>query len=220
MSLILTIDSTLQQATVCLAQNGLVLGYKTNNNQKEHSSFVHTAIASLMMGYHYAQLSAIAVTEGPGSYTGIRVGYAAAKGLCFALDTPLITYSSLLALAQSAAYILPQHEAFLLCPMIDARRMEVFSAIYCNRLKEIEAPSATILTNKSYTHLLDHNKIYFFGNGMPKWKEINSHQNAYYIECEIDNNTLAALSQQYFIQKKFSNLQISLPNYAKQFQNM
>ncbi len=220
MSLILTIDTTLKKATVVLSNKSGVIAYQQNESQKEHASFLHTAIANLMKNYLYSDLNAIAVTEGPGSYTGIRVGFAAAKGLSFALNIPLITFSTLLALASSVLPTLPVDDEFLICPMIDARRMEVFTATYNNCLQETIAPHSQILTEKSYAQLLEKNKIFFLGDGILKWQTLVENKNAYFIDCEINNEALAKLSYERFANKSFINNNYSQPNYSKEFQNM
>ena len=220
MSLILTIDTTLKKATVVLSNKSEVIAYQQNESQKEHARFLHTAIANVMKDYLYTDLNAIAVTEGPGSYTGIRVGFAAAKGLSFALNIPLITFSTLLALASSVLATLAENDEFLICPMIDARRMEVFTATYNNRLQETIAPHAQILTEKSYAQLLEKNKIFFLGDGILKWQTLVENKNAYFIDCEISNEALARLSYDRFVNKNFINSNYSQPNYSKEFQNM
>lgn len=150
MGLILNIDTSTEQAGICLAKDEHVLGILRNDEQKDHASWLHPAIRKLLENAAYAlgELDAIAVTAGPGSYTGLRVAMAAAKGLCYALKVPLILENTLdvMALAGSQQPQLP--EACLICPMIDARRMEVFTALYTKDLQVIMPGTAMVLEGK------------------------------------------------------------------------
>src|ERR1700758_4691343 len=132
MALILNIDTATAKASICLALDGKTLALAENWTQNEHAAWLHSAIEQMMQqtGYRLRDLQAVAVTAGPGSYTGLRVGMAAAKGFCFALDIPLIAEDTLRTMAFAAKEQLPGTD--LLCPMIDARRMEVFTAVYQN----------------------------------------------------------------------------------------
>ena len=133
MSLILNIDTASEKAHVSFAKNGLIINSLSCESQKEHASFLQTAIQQLTKNTNIflTDIDAVAVTAGPGSYTGLRVGMASAKGLCYALKKPLITISSLEVLTISALDLFQNTgESVLLCPMIDARRMEVFTAVY------------------------------------------------------------------------------------------
>ncbi|HUP13519.1 MAG TPA: tRNA (adenosine(37)-N6)-threonylcarbamoyltransferase complex dimerization subunit type 1 TsaB, partial [Niastella sp.] len=142
--LILNIDTATDQAIVSLSKEGSVIGTLENNAQKDHAAWIQLAINSLLQKHGSAmhQLQAIAVTAGPGSYTGLRVGMATAKGLCFALQIPLITINTLQVMANAAIdqFLLKASQMPLplcFCPMIDARRMEVFTAVYDKALQEI-----------------------------------------------------------------------------------
>ena len=134
MSLILNIDTATEKAHVSFAKDGLVINSLYSESQKEHASFLQTAIQQLtkLSGVQLKDLDAVAVTAGPGSYTGLRVGMASAKGLCYALKKPLITLGTLEILTCFCYWIVFKitMTPVLLCPMIDARRMEVFTAIY------------------------------------------------------------------------------------------
>jgi len=134
MSLILNIDTASENAHVSLAKDGQVLHTLSNDSQKEHASFLQAAIEQLIKNaaVSFKEVDAVAVTAGPGSYTGLRVGFASAKGLCYALKKPFITIGTLEVLTVSALQLYPPaaDENILCCPMMDARRMEVFTAIY------------------------------------------------------------------------------------------
>src|SRR5688572_7184516 len=128
MAIILNIDSAVETASICLARESKPIKYAENRNQSDHASWLHPAILKLAAdsGTDIHQIEAIAISIGPGSYTGLRVGLAAAKGMCFALDLPLIAVNTL----KMMAYTTLNEEATLFCPLIDARRMEVFTAVY------------------------------------------------------------------------------------------
>src|SRR6185503_9501274 len=137
MALILHIDTAVEAASVCLAKNGEVLFISKNvrkdslgERQKDHAAWLHIAIKDIFEknNLEITSLDAVAVTEGPGSYTGLRIGMATAKGICYGLSKPLVTLNTLLVMANAAK----SNDAGLLCPMIDARRMEVFTAVYTN----------------------------------------------------------------------------------------
>jgi tRNA threonylcarbamoyladenosine biosynthesis protein TsaB len=158
-------------------------------------------------------INAVAVSNGPGSYTGLRIGLSAAKGLCYALQIPLITIGTLQMMVQGVE----KNEANLYCPMIDARRMEVFTAMYGSEGKEITSPAALILDENSFAEDLKMNRILFFGNGAAKFKNICSHSNAIFSGLHTDASQLAKLSQQKFTAKDFADLAYCEPLYVKEF---
>ena len=150
MALILNIDTTGSKTSIALAIDGDVIADASNSEQRDHASWIHPAIDQLLLrnGFKPADLSAIAVTVGPGSYTGLRVGLATAKGFCYALNIPLITENTLLVMASQAISRYSnekQPSVDFYIPMIDARRMEVFTAVYDNDLNKILTPKALIL---------------------------------------------------------------------------
>ncbi|HWH62525.1 MAG TPA: tRNA (adenosine(37)-N6)-threonylcarbamoyltransferase complex dimerization subunit type 1 TsaB, partial [Ginsengibacter sp.] len=161
-------------------------------------------------------LDAIGVSSGPGSYTGIRVALSAAKGLCFALNIPLITFNSLELLARSAAYFVKDINA-LYCPMIDARRMEVFTAVYNYTLQELIRPSAIVLDENSFVDILNLNEVYFSGSGSPKFKNINNSVNSFFINAPVSTESLTEISWEKFKKNEFENLTDTKPLYIKEF---
>ncbi len=167
MSFILNIDTAVKTSSVCLSQNENVVGLKINPSQKDSAAWIHVAIGELMheATLQLQQLDAVAVTEGPGSYTGLRVGMATAKGLCYTLNKPLILVNTLKTMAFSAQ----GENTDLLCPMIDARRMEVFAAVFDKELNIIEAPGNFILDEYSFNQLWHQHTVCFFGNGSDKF---------------------------------------------------
>lgn len=218
MPYILNIHTATETAIVNLARDGKILQTKFNKDTREHAAFLHPVIDELMKkeGISMNKLDAIAVTSGPGSYTGIRVGLAAAKGLCYALNIPLITFNTLEAMALSAAASEQDKEAFY-CPMIDARRMEVFTALYSYDLKEMDAPSAKILDENSFKEFSDSGKVIFSGSGSKKFKELVKSGNFSFIETEILTESLAEISSQKFNKSEFDNVISTSPVYIKDF---
>jgi tRNA threonylcarbamoyladenosine biosynthesis protein TsaB len=214
-SLLLNIDTSIQTASVCLAKNDIPIALKVNPSQKDSAAWLHVAIKELMTGQvvNLQQIDSIAVTEGPGSYTGLRVGMATAKGLCYALGKPLICVNTLLTMAVAAI----KEEADLLCPMIDARRMEVFTAIYDKDLSTVVAPTNTILNDLSFSDLVQTKRILFFGNGSNKFHSIMNHPNALFADIEIDAQNMVSLTYKALQERKFADLAYSEPFYCKDF---
>ncbi len=162
------------------------------------------------------QLQAVAVISGPGSYTGLRVGMAAAKGLCFALKVPLIGVNSLYLMAEAMVPLALEKKA-LLCPMIDARRQEVFTAVYSAEMKEMMPPQAIILDKTSFEEFLRGNRMVFSGGGAAKWKELSHSANAEFYPQNDVTESFARISHQYFLEKKWLDLAYSEPVYLKEF---
>jgi tRNA threonylcarbamoyladenosine biosynthesis protein TsaB len=222
MALILTIDTAIDTATICFSKDGKVLCSAVNENQKEHASFLQVAIKNLCTQYQIdlSTIDAIAVTDGPGSYTGLRVGMASAKGLCYALNKPLITMSTLELLASSAIYssaIYKQNPTALICPMIDARRMEVFTAIYDKNLSPLLAPTALIITENYFTQMLQKQPILYVGNGAFKINVLYKHFNILMDNISISSTILAKFSEQAYVNQYFTNMVYAQPNYLKDF---
>lgn len=217
MSYILNIDTSLETATVSIAKEGKILAFESNHAQKEHASFLHIAIEKILNTASITQsdIEAIACTEGPGSYTGLRVGMASAKGLAYALNIPFITIGTLEAMAHNAIENFPSDNYFV--PMIDARRMEVFTSVYNSKM-EIQLPaSAMILDKQSYADFLTHNTLSFFGSGVDKWKAICEHENAQYLINKNLHTSVAILTYLKFKSSNFADLVLSEPLYIKEF---
>jgi tRNA threonylcarbamoyladenosine biosynthesis protein TsaB len=231
MALILSIDTAMENAVVCIAEDACVLCGKTSSRQMDHASWMHRAIREMLQetGRNINELQAVAVTSGPGSYTGLRVGLSAAKGLCYALNIPMIIESTLHLIACGVKNEIeagaPQVEIqtredapewrVLICPMIDARRMEVFTALYDNQLVEQEAPSAMILDEHSFQHFFDHHIIVFAGNGSVKWKAVCHHPGAVFLSSSYTMNDLALIASSKFKAHDFTDIAYSEPFYLK-----
>lgn len=217
MALILNIDTATDKASIALAQDGTTLSMLTNEVPKEHAAWLHTAVQSLLneTGSRMRDLSAVAVTSGPGSYTGLRVGMSTAKGFCYALNIPLITESTLKVMAFAAREQLPG--AGLLCPMIDARRMEVFTAIYRPDMTEWLTATAMVVDEHSFEDDLIHHRMSFFGGGSDKCKPLIKSPNAHFDSVIYHSGYLGILSFLRYLQKEFTGLAYSEPVYTKEF---
>jgi tRNA threonylcarbamoyladenosine biosynthesis protein TsaB len=215
MALILNIDTAVDIGSICLAKDGEFLSVAKNESQKDHASWLHLAIKEIFEKNNLALVSvdAIAVTGGPGSYTGLRIGMATAKGICYALNKPLISLNTLLVMANAAKQV----NADLLCPMIDARRMEVFTAIYTKELQIVKEPAAITLNENSFNDHLLNNSICFFGNGSNKFRTIKKHEKAIFNDIRIDGSSMISLSEKMFAEKEFSDLAYAEPLYLKEF---
>lgn len=222
MSVILNIDTAIETAYITISKDGAIVAQLVNTEQKEHGAFLQPAIKNLLdtISVTLQQLDAIALSAGPGSYTGLRVGMASAKGLCFALNKPLISIGTLEILASAAissAHSEIKNNNLLFCPMIDARRMEVFTALYDKSMQTVLNPCAMQLNEASFAKWLLKNKILFFGTGAKKWKQICSSENAI-LYAELNNPlAMSILSHQKFERKEFANLSYAEPLYLKDF---
>jgi len=217
-SLILNIDTATQISSICLAENDQPLGTRMNPSQKDSAAWLHFAIDELLKEKNVSlnQLDAIAVTEGPGSYTGLRVGMATAKGFCYTLKKPLITINTLHLMAFSAKKSYPD----FLCPMIDARRMEVFTAVFDHNLNFKLEPTNLILSEDSFRDILEKNYTVFFGSGSLKFKEMIKHPHALFATIEVDACSMIPLSSTKIRRREFADLAYSEPFYGKDFHSL
>jgi tRNA threonylcarbamoyladenosine biosynthesis protein TsaB len=220
--IILNIDTATEHAGVCLSRGKEILALVESTEQKDHAAFVQPAIASIVQqtGIALKDIDAVAATAGPGSYTGLRVGLSSAKGICYALQKPLILVNTLETMAQ--ALISQKQELIttqntLLCPMIDARRMEVFTALYDLELKEIKAPYALVLEGNSFSALLETNRLVFSGSGHAKLQKILSHPHAIFTDVQHHAGHLAARALIAYESARFAELAYSEPLYTKEF---
>jgi tRNA threonylcarbamoyladenosine biosynthesis protein TsaB len=213
--LILNIDTAVQGASISLAANGTDIDSKQTFETNDSAAWIHVAIRDLLHENDLTvnDLKAIGLSSGPGSYTGLRVGMATAKGLCYALSVPLITVNTLEMMASAAAPLANS----LLCPMIDARRMEVFTGVFNPDLSVVLPVSNLVLEDNSFADLLDSNKVTFFGNGSDKWKTLVKHENALFLDLSASASDLSPLTYRLYSNKSFTELAYSEPLYGKEF---
>ena len=166
-------------------------------------------------GYSMRDLQAVAVTAGPGSYTGLRVGMAAAKGFCYALGIPLIAEDTLKVMAFAAREQLP--EANILCPMIDARRMEVFTALFKKDGTQLLASTAMVIDENAFSDWLSNHEVSFFGEGAFKCKPIITAPNARFEIVNYHAGYLANMAFLRYLQGEFTGVAYSEPAYTKEF---
>ena len=220
MDYLLNIHTSTETAIVNVCDGSQVLATITNNEQRHHATFLHPAIQQILLenNIKITELKAIGVTAGPGSYTGIRVGLATAKGLCYALKIPLLLFNTLEVMALSTIENVANENAFY-CPMIDARRKEVFTAIYNHHLSEIRPPSSIILDDDFFDSLLQKSPIYFFGSGSGKFKLLaKDTSNTLFIERQdITSRSLGNFSWIKFQKEDFEDPSLAHPFYLKEF---
>ena len=216
---LLCIDTSVQSASVALTDGSQLLSIKSSDQPRDHAAFLQPAIEQLLHETNIkgSQLNAVAVTSGPGSYTGLRIGMASAKGLCFGLNIPLITLPTPEVMCVAALQQLSADDSFLLAPMIDARRMEVFTALYTQSIQTVKEPHACILQTDSFNELLQEQILYFFGNGAEKWKTLCSHSNARFLNVNWSAADMAVAAFTKFQQKDFASLAYAAPFYGKDF---
>jgi tRNA threonylcarbamoyladenosine biosynthesis protein TsaB len=223
MSYLLCINSSVTSASVAIAKDGVLLQVRVNENHREHAGFLQPAIKEMLhtSGIAMNELAAVCVTEGPGSYTGLRIGLATAKGICYALQIPLITMPSTLVMAAAALQQLKTAKEvaddLLLCPMIDARRMEVFTAVYNSRLACLKQPHPLILSETSFQDLPATNRIFFFGNGAVKWQKLCNLTGAFFVTVNWSASHMIELAASMYDAKAFASLTYAVPFYAKKF---
>jgi tRNA threonylcarbamoyladenosine biosynthesis protein TsaB len=220
---IISIDTSTKVCSVALHQNGGLLACYELFAEKSHSSMLTTLVQNVVTqsGMSFSQIDAFAVAKGPGSYTGLRIGVSSAKGLCYALDRPLVAVNTLEAMAyQVKDFVDGQH---LICPMIDARRMEVYCAIYQPKedtLIEIEPTQAKIINEESFSERLSQKSIVFLGDGAAKCKTIlglNTHSVFPNTPIHPSAKTIGILANQYAQAGKFEDVITFEPYYLKEF---
>ena len=217
MSTILCLETATTNCSVALSINGEVVALKEDYDiQYSHAERLHTYIEEVLAfaKIEKQHLDAIAVSKGPGSYTGLRIGVSAAKGLCYALDIPLIAVPTLDALSHQ---VHEAHAAYIIS-MLDARRMEVYSAIFDSSHKQVRTTQAQILETSSFNEYLDRGQVYFVGNGVAKFKEICKHPNAVFIDDKLPSSReLCNLAQQKYAASDFEDVAYFEPYYLKDF---
>ena len=214
---ILQINTAFNEASIGIGLNGLLVDESINTTQQEHAGFLQPAIQELCKrtGIGLKTLVAVSVMNGPGSYTGLRVGLAAAKGICYALKIPLICINTL----DWIAFGNLSDNMDLVCPMVDARRMEVFTGMYSREMNRMVEPFALVLDEQSFAPDLVEKRIGFVGNGAAKWKDICHHPNAFFPASMHHASHFAAMSLTHYLNKQFADLAYAEPFYTKEFFN-
>ncbi len=218
MATILNIETSTEVCSVTIAKNGELLFKKETPEGLRHSELLTVFIEELIKenNLKLSQLDAVAVSKGPGSYTGLRIGVSVAKGLCYGLNIPLIAVNSLEVMGIHAAEI--STEKLLFCPMIDARRMEVYTALYNSKGEEILPVSAEIIEEDFLAEQLKENKILFFGNGAEKCKTQITHSNALFNgPSKTSAQFMQKLTETKYNNQEFEDVAYFEPFYLKDF---
>ncbi|MFY0631850.1 MAG: tRNA (adenosine(37)-N6)-threonylcarbamoyltransferase complex dimerization subunit type 1 TsaB [Flavobacteriaceae bacterium] len=216
MAVILNIETSTKNCSVSIAKEGKILSLKEiNNGAYSHAEMLHPLIVEALEETKLTieELSAVAVGKGPGSYTGLRIGVSAAKGLCFTHNIPLIAINSLEILSLSCVT-----EKGVIIPMIDARRMEVYSAIFNYNYQRIRKTEAEIITENSFLEYLEKGPVYFLGDGAEKCKETISNENAFFIDGKFPSaKEMAEASYDKFKKSDMEDVAYFEPFYLKDF---
>jgi tRNA threonylcarbamoyladenosine biosynthesis protein TsaB len=220
--LILQIETATSVCSCALSLNGKTIAIKEINQINIHIEKITLLIEALLKesNYSFGDIDAVAVSRGPGSYTGLRIGVSTAKGLCYALDIPLISVNTLDAMAKG--FVEKHQEDFLgfsFCPMIDARRMEVYSAVYDSNLNQIEPVEARIIDESSFEYLSTKSKVVIFGDGAEKFTDLFIHNEGITVFKGFVNSAgyLSEIAFEKAQKKVFENVAYFEPLYLKDF---
>lgn len=218
---ILCIETTSNICSVCICQDANIMAKQIIQIEKTHAEKLTTIIDQLCahININLNQIDAVSISKGPGSYTGLRIASSTAKGICYALDIPLLAISTLEIIAAQTNHTFGQIVDYqIIIPLIDARRMEVFFGVYDRNNVELSRANNEILAESSYSELLSKNKIIFAGSGAEKAKEIIKHKNALFIQNHIvDIDNMARLSHKKYVEGKFEAISTFEPDYVKEF---
>lgn len=221
MPYLLCIETATEICSVAVVNRSGVIALAENHQGNQHASYLTTLIDEALQqaGISLQQVDAIAVSKGPGSYTGLRVGVSTAKGLCYALEKPLIAIPTLQSLAATGMMKIERlTETDLLLPMLDARRMEVYCAGYDHKGILMRETEAKIIDEASFNEELEKGPVYFMGNGAAKCKSVISHPNAFFIdEVHCSAGGMLRYACDAFEQKKFEDGAYFEPYYLKDF---
>ena len=220
MSCILNIETSTDVCSVSVSQDGACIFSQEDHDGPNHAvklgTFVDEALS--FADSHAIPLDAVAVSCGPGSYTGLRIGASMAKGICFGQDLKLIAVPTLELMTVPVLLREEVEEGALLCPMIDARRMEVYSAVYDRELHEVRGIQADVVDADTYREYLDRGPVYFFGNGAEKCMEVINHPNARLIKgVEPLAKWMFPIAERRIAQEKYEDVAYFVPFYLKDF---
>ena len=219
MSCILLIETSAKICSAALAVDGKVVFSKKNDEGMAHARLLPGFVDEVLKNLGGAKIDAVAVSSGPGSYTGLRIGVATAKGLAFGYDAPLIAVPTLELLAYTVKSSVEVEKDALICPMIDARRMEVYSQLFDADVKEAGETQAEIITEDSYKELLQTGKkVYFAGDGSAKCSGVITSENAVFVDSiEPDAANMAVLAERRLRNGEFVDVAYFEPFYLKDF---
>ena len=221
MSCILNIETSTETCSVAVAQDGGIIFEKINNEPNSHTKYLAKFVEEALSfaESHAIPLDAVAVSSGPGSYTGLRIGVSTAKGICYGKNVPIIAIPTLKLLCVKPLLSDDiEDENALLCPMIDARRMEAYTAIYDRALREVREVKAEVIDANTYNEWLDKGLVYFFGNGAEKCKEIINHPNARFIDNVIPTaKSMLPLAELAIAKGQYEDVAYFEPFYLKDF---
>lgn len=218
MTYLLAIETSTEICSVALGKNTECITIVENEQGNSHAEKIILFVSEVLQqaGLKKSQLDAVCISEGPGSYTGLRIGVSSAKGLCAALDIPLIAVSTLQSMAWGAKEQYPNHKQY--CPMIDAKRMEVYTAVYNHHLQPIQEINNLILDENAYSDFLSIDKLVFSGNGITKAQSLLSdNPNAVFCNRKTSARYLLALAYEKFLKQDFVDLAYFEPFYLKEF---
>lgn len=221
MSCILNIETSTETCSVAVAQDGGIIFEKINNEPNSHTKYLAKFVEEALSfaESHAIPLDAVAVSSGPGSYTGLRIGVSTAKGICYGKNVPLIAIPTLKLLCVKPLLSDDiEDENALLCPMIDARRMEGYTAIYDRALRDVREVKAEVIDANTYNEWLDKGLVYFFGNGAEKCKEIINHPNARFIDNVVPTaKSMLPLAELAIAKGQYEDVAYFEPFYLKDF---
>ncbi len=220
MSCILNIETSTTACSVAISQDGHPIFNKEDLKGPSHATLLGTFVdeALSFVDSHGIPLDAVAVSCGPGSYTGLRIGVSMAKGICYGRDLPLIGLPTLEVLCVPVLLRDELPEDALLCPMIDARRMEVYTALYDRALQPVQEVSAQIIDENSFQEVLAQRPVYFFGNGADKCREKITHSNAHFIDDILPlARMMFPLAEKCNLAERFEDVAYFEPFYLKEF---
>lgn len=220
MACILNIETSTDVCSVAASQDGAVIFQESERSGPNHAvrlgTFVDEALS--FIDSHAIPLDYVAVSGGPGSYTGLRIGVSMAKGVCYGMEVPLVSVPTLELLCVPVLLYKDIEDDALLCPMIDARRMEVYAAVYDRALRELRPVQADIIDEHSYGEFLDKHPVYFFGNGAAKCKEVLHHPNARFLDgIEPLAKYMFPLAEKRIAREEFEDVAYYVPFYLKDF---
>ena len=216
MAVLLCIETATTNCSVSVAIDGKTIGQKESAGSYSHAEKLHLFISEVMESASLGlkDLDAVAISKGPGSYTGLRIGVSAAKGLCFSLNIPLISVPTLTALAKQ----IHANENEWTVPMIDARRMEVYSAVFDHLGKQIRETQAEILNESSFSNYLEKGKVHFIGNGVEKFRTLQPHSNAVFWDGKLPSaKEMCSIAEEKFNKNDFEDVAYFEPFYLKDF---